>query len=99
MRVGRVATLLDQAHSAVDGGDPQRAGVGDLAQIGGDLGGELAGRGEDQRGGARPVGGDSIDQRDAEGERLARPGGRAGEHVAPGEDITDDQALNRERAR
>ena len=92
-----VSALIDQADPAVDGGDAQRAGVGDPAQVSGDLGGQLAGGGEDQRGRTGSVGRDPVDQRDTEGEGLARARGRAGEHIAPGEDVGEDQRLDGER--
>jgi hypothetical protein len=40
---------------------------------------------------------DAVDQRDAEGERLAGAGGRLGEHVAAGEHVGDDELLDGER--
>ena len=68
-----------------------------VAQLVDDLQGELAGRGEDQRRRAAVVGLDALDQRDAEGERLARAGRRLDEHVVAVEDILDDELLDGER--
>ena len=49
--------LLDEADAAVDGGDPQRAGVRDRAELVDDLGRELAGRREHERRRAAGLGG------------------------------------------
>ena len=69
----------------------------DRADVVHDLRGELTRRCEDQRGGSRIVGVDPLDERDSERERLARAGGRFGEHVAAGENVADHVALDRER--
>ncbi len=97
VRLGGLAGLGLDADAAVDGRDGERAGMRDLVQLVDDLDGELARRGQHEAGGPARVGGDALDQRDAEGERLARTGRRLGEHVATGEDVLDDEALDRER--
>ena len=51
-RAGGLGLALD-AHAAVDGGDGQAEGLGDVAGVVDDLAGELARRGEHERGGAR----------------------------------------------
>ena len=97
VRLGGLAGLALEADAAVDGGDLQRAGVGDVPRLLDDLGRELAGRGEHERRGTQVGGLDAVDERHAEGERLARPGGRADEDVVAGEDVGDDEALDGER--
>ena len=92
-----VAGLLLEADAAVDGGDGDVAGAGERAQLLDDLARQLAGGGEDERRGAARGGVDAVDQRDAERERLARPGRRLGEHVAAGEHVGDDELLDGER--
>jgi hypothetical protein len=94
---GRVATLLLEADAAVDRLDAQVARLGDEAELVDDLGGQLARRSEDQRRGALGRGIETVDQRDAEGERLAGAGGRLGEHVATVEQVREDERLDRER--
>ena len=94
--LGGVFALFDQADPAVDGGDAQSARVSDVAQVGGDLRGQLARRGEDQRGGAGPVGGDPVDERDPEGQGLARAGGGPGQDVAAVEDVRQNEGLHGE---
>ena len=66
--------LRAEADAAVDGGDPQAAGVGDVAQLVDDLGRQLAGRCEDEGGGASAPGSIRSTSGNAEGERLARAG-------------------------
>ena len=97
VRLGRLARLLGDAGAAVDGADLERPGVGDRVDLVDDLGRELARRREDQRRGARAVGLDAVDDRHAEGERLARARGALGEDVTPGEDVGDDEVLDGER--
>ncbi len=97
VRLARLSRLLLQANATVDGGDLQRPGMGN--PIGGvdDLGGELTGRGEDERRRARVLGVDPVDQRHHEGEGLARAGRRLGQHVAAGENVADHLGLDGER--
>ena len=91
--------LLEEADTAVDGGDAERAGVSDRPQLVDDLGGELTRGGEDERRGAARLGGRAVDHRDAEGERLAGAGGGAGEHVATGEHVADHRRAGLRTAR
>jgi hypothetical protein len=92
----RRADLLLEADAAVDGAHAEVAGGGQRLQLVDDLGGELARRSEHERGRARCVGRHTVDDRRAEGERLARARGRLGEHVAAGEHVGDDELLNGE---
>jgi hypothetical protein len=96
MMCERAASLAWRA--AVHGGDAQGAGMGDRVHLLGDLGDELPGRREDQRGGTRGmVRLDAVDDGNGEGKRLARAGRGAHEDVAPGEHVADDQSLDGER--
>ena len=100
VRLGRGAGLLLEADAAVDGGDAERAGVRQRAQVLDDLGGQLAGGGQDERAGALAhgdVGLDAVDERHAEGERLARARRALDEGVVAGEDVADHEALDGER--
>ena len=88
--------LRAEADAAVDGGDTKPAGGGDGAQLIDDLAGQLAGGGEDQGRawpGARL---DALDQRDAEGERLARAGRGLDEQVVAGERVAETIRLDGE---
>jgi hypothetical protein len=70
--------------------------VGDRPGLLDDLRGELSRGGEDERGGA-PVGRlEAVDDRHAEGERLARARRGAGEDVMAGEHVDDDALLDGE---
>ena len=60
-----------ETDAAVDGGDREGSGGGDVVQLVDDLHGELARRHEDQRRRAAVAGLDQVDERGAEGERLA----------------------------
>ena len=82
--------------AAVDRRDPKVVGRGDRADLGRHLGGELACRDEDQAG--RPCLGafEPLDHRDGEGERLAGARRRLREHVAAGEGVREDEALDSE---
>ena len=91
-----VLGLLDQADPTVDGRYAKRAGVGDPANVLDDLGRELPCRRQNKRRRARIFRPDPFDQRDTEGERLARPGGGLGDHVASGDGVADHVALDRE---
>ncbi len=77
----------------------QRAGVSDRAQLLDDLGRELTRGRQHEYGRPARLGGRAVDKRDPEGERLARPGGGTGQHVATGEHIADHHLLDRERRR
>ena len=83
------------ADPAEDGGDLQGSGLRDRAQLVDDLLGELAGGREDEGRGAARVGLDALGHRDAEGERLARPGRRLDEDVLTCEDVRDAKSLHR----
>ena len=96
VRALRVAGLLLEADAAVDGGHAQAAGARQRAQLVDDLAGQLARGGEDERRRAARVGRDAVDQRGAEGERLAGAGRRLGEHVAAGQHVGDDELLDGE---
>jgi len=61
-----------------------------------DLLGQLPRGRQHERRGPGAVAGDSIDERDPEGQRLAGTCGGLGEHVTAGENVADDQALHRE---
>ena len=68
-------------------------------QLLGDLQRELARRDEDERRGRLLVGREPLDERQPEGERLARAGRRLAEDVAAGERVGDDEGLDAERLR
>ncbi len=87
--------LVAIADTAVDGVDPQPPGEG--AQVGGDLLGQLARRGQDQRLRSARIGTVGVgDHRDAEGECLARPGRCPTAHVTAGEHVGDRGGLDLE---
>ncbi len=67
------------------------------AQILDDLKRQLARGREHERGGPRVAVAQALDERHAEGKRLARAGGRLGEHVVAGEHVGNDHALHGER--
>ena len=96
LALGAVAdTAVERGHGTV------AALVDEGGQLALDLGGQLAGRDEDQRPGAagprrtggRGTGGDD----EPEDERLAGPGGRLAGHVAPGEGVGQRGGLDGER--
>ena len=89
--------LRAEADAAVDGGDRSRASLGDGLQLVDDLARQLAGRGEDQGAEVPRAGLDAVDQRHAEGERLARAGRGLDEQVVAGERVADDHLLDGER--
>ena len=91
--------LLLEADAAVDGRDLEAAGAGERLGLLDDLGGELARRGEHERGGAAVGALEALDDRDRERERLARARGGLGEHVAPVEHVADDEAAGWRTAR
>ena len=96
VRVARGLGLRADRDAAVDRRDPKVVGGGDRADLGRHLGGELACRDEDQAG--RPCLGafEPLDHRDGEGERLAGARRRLREHVAAGEGVREDEALDSE---
>jgi len=93
---GGGAGLLVDSGAAVDGRDRERPGVRGLAQLLDDLGGQLARRREDQRRRAARLGGGALDQRQAEGQRLARSRGRADEDVVAGQGGLEHEPLDGE---
>ena len=95
VRVGGPLGLPVEPDAAVDGRELERAGVRDRAKLVDDLLGELAGGREDECRGAARLGLDALDHRDAEGERLARPGRRLDEDVLTREDVCDAKSLHR----
>src|SRR4051794_2930526 len=98
VRAGRLALLLGDADAAVGDRHLERAGVRQRAQLLDDLDRELARRGEHEgRRTGRGVGLEQVHHRDAEGQRLAGSGRRLGEHVAPVQDVGDDEPLDGER--
>ncbi len=68
-----------------------RLRLGERPEVGGDLGRELAGGDEDEGAGAAGRAGGALDERQAEGERLARAGRRLGEDVEPGERVGEHE--------
>jgi hypothetical protein len=91
-----VLRLALDADAAVDGGDGQALGLGDVAGVVDDLAGELTRGGEDERGGPRVAGLQALEDREDERERLAGAGGRLGEDVVAGQRVGDDERLDRE---
>ena len=89
VRARRGLGLLQQADTAVHGGDLQGPGVRDRTNLLDDLGCQLTRRRQHQHGRAAGLGGGAIDERDPEGERLARARGGAGQHVTTGQNIAD----------
>ena len=103
--VDAAAQLLDLAvhgRAAVDGGELHAGGLAERGQVVVHLLSELTGGHEDQaaRGAAAVLhlGADAGEQRQAEGERLARAGGGLAEHVAAGEGVGQSGGLDGERA-
>jgi hypothetical protein len=91
----RPLRLRTDLRAAVHGRDAQPARLRHVAELIGDLDGQLARRDEHQSGGATGRL-DSLDDRDRERERLAGAGPRLGEHVAPGQGVGHDERLDRE---
>jgi hypothetical protein len=86
-----------ERHAAVDGCDLEAVRGCDRGEVLGDLHGELPRRDEDQRARALVAAGRALDDRDREGECLARPCRRLREHVEAREGIREDVGLNGER--
>ena len=96
----RLAGELDlalEAHAAVYGRDRESPRGCDVADLLDDLAGELARRREHQCRGARVGGFYEVDERDAQGERLARPCRGLHEHVVTGQHVGDNRRLNGKR--
>jgi hypothetical protein len=94
-RLDQAGLILDR-DAAVDGGDAQSARCHQGPELLGDLARQLAGRHEDERRRAAAPR-DALDDRQREGERLARAGGRLGQDVMPVHDVADDERLDGER--
>ena len=90
--------LRCEADAAVDGGDAEAAALGERGELVDDLAGELPSGGEDQRLRAPVAAVDEVDQRHAEGERLAGAGGGLDEQVVAGEGVADDHLSGPGRA-
>ena len=88
--------LRAEADAAVNRGDPKPAGIGERFQFLDDLKRELASRREHQAGVGTGRLRDALDQREAEGERLAAAGRRLRKYVAACEHVRDDELLDRE---
>ena len=86
--------LALDAGAAVYGGQRQSARGCDLAQFFRYLARQLARRDEHEGGRPRVLGLDAVNQRDAEGEGLARACRRLHEHVVAGEHVWNDGALD-----
>ena len=100
--VAHAGNLPADRHTAVDRGDAHADAAAQRRERVGDLLGEFAGRDEDQAAGcllAPPVRGgrEPGQHRKAEGQRLARPGLGAAEHVAAGQRIGKRPGLDGER--
>ena len=89
--------LLLQADPAVDGGDPESAGMADPFHLVDDLARQLTCGSQDQSGRAGILGLDEIDQRHTEGQGLARAGRGLDQHVVALEDVLDDLTLDGKR--
>ena len=88
--------LALQPDAAVDGGQAERAGAGQVGQLLADLAGELAGGHEHERGSAGIGRLEALDESQPEGQGLTRAGGRLHEDVAPGQNVGNDRALDGE---
>ena len=97
VRLRRLADLRLHADAAVDDFDLERPRPGDRLELIDDLAGQLAGRGEDERRRASRIGGDPVDERQAESERLAGARRRLDEDVAARQHVLDHEALDGER--
>ena len=102
-RDGDVDAPLERLDVAGDGDaaeerrDPRALPSGELAELVGDLGGELTGRYEDQPTGSATFGGGAADDEgDAEGQGLAGPGRGLARYVAAGERVGQGQGLDGE---
>ena len=96
LRPGGVAGLVDQPDAAVDGCDPEALGLGDDLELLGDLRGELAGGDHHDRLGSGGRTLEPLDDRDGEGEGLARAGTALGEDIVPRNGVGDHPGLDLE---
>ena len=97
VRLARPPGLRVDRLAAVDRADAKAFGCGERLDVGGHLGGELAGRDEHERRRLAAAVGRALDERQPEGERLAGSRRRLGEDVAARERVGDDELLDRER--
>ena len=97
VRALELLRLRRDRRAAVGGcaADPERRA--EQRELLGHLQRELARRDEDERRGRLLVGRDALDERQPEGERLARARRRLAEDVAAGERVGDDEGLDAER--
>ena len=94
----RALRLARDRRAAVDGRDAELLRAWPISSSSaGDLRRELAGRHEDERRRLAVGGLGALDDRQAEGEGLARAGRRLGQHVEAGERVREDERLDRER--
>ena len=82
--------------AAVDGRDAEIPPLGKQRELGRHLGRQLAGRHENERGRLAVGGLGALDDRQAEGEGLARAGRRLRQDVEAGERVRKDERLDRE---
>ena len=80
----------------VHGRNPEIPPLGKQRELGRHLGRQLAGRHENERGRLAVGGLGALDDRQAEGEGLARAGRRFRQHVEAGERVREDKRLDRE---
>ena len=92
-----VLRLLGDRDAAVDGGHPESLDLGQGLDGLGHLGAELPSRDEHERAGAPALGREALDDRDAEGQRLAGAGRSLGEDVVPLQACRQGQRLDCER--
>ena len=97
VRVLGTLGLRAESGAAVDGCDLQALRFRVGPQVLDDLRGELAGGDEDECAGAVAAGRRALDERDPEGERLARPGRGRCEDVHACEGVFEHKALHRKR--
>ena len=103
--VDAAAQLLDLAvhgRTAVDGDELDADGLAERREVVVHLLGQLAGRHEDEAARGAPavldLGADAGEQRQAEGQRLARTGRGLAQHVPAGEGVREGGGLDGERA-
>ena len=96
LRPGSIAGQVDQPDAAVDGCDHEALGLGDDLELLGDLGRELAGGDHHDRLGSGGRTFEPLDDRDGEGEGLARAGTALGEDVVSGNGVGDHPSLDLE---
>ena len=92
----RPLRLRAERDSAVGGGDREPLGLCERPELVCHLRGELARRHEHERRGTSSGGRRALDDRESEGERLARPGRRPDEDVHASEGVGQDELLDPE---